>query len=332
MSTNINLNGIHELDLNLDGSTTASVAAGVVTVTNVPSARIELQTDGVDNGDQGKLNLVEGTNITLTDDGSGNVTIDASGGGGASIDLQTNSVDNTDQTKLNLKNGTNIVLTSDGVGGVVIDSSNPGGTVTSVGLVVPSRQTSSGGPVTSSGSITITDNTQSANTFFRGPASGIPATPAFGAIVPADLPIATTSALGAVEPDGTTITIASGKITAPGPGGVGFTVDGGASPPTPGIQGFIQVPYTGTITGWTVLTNVSGSIVFDVRKSTFAGYPTTTSIVASAPPTVSASQKGTSTTLTGWTTSVTAGDVILFILSSVSTVTLATVTLTIKRS
>jgi hypothetical protein len=41
---------------------------------------IELQTNGVDNVVQTKLNLVEGTNITITDLGNGSVTIDAAGG------------------------------------------------------------------------------------------------------------------------------------------------------------------------------------------------------------------------------------------------------------
>jgi len=41
---------------------------------------IELQTNGVDNVVQTKLNLVEGTNITITDLGNGSVTIDAGGG------------------------------------------------------------------------------------------------------------------------------------------------------------------------------------------------------------------------------------------------------------
>ena len=41
---------------------------------------IELQTNGVDNVVQTKLNLVEGTNVTITDLGNGSVTIDAGGG------------------------------------------------------------------------------------------------------------------------------------------------------------------------------------------------------------------------------------------------------------
>jgi len=46
---------------------------------------IVLQTDGVNNGSQSILNLKEGTNITITDDGVGGVTIDASGGGGGGV-------------------------------------------------------------------------------------------------------------------------------------------------------------------------------------------------------------------------------------------------------
>ena len=42
---------------------------------------IELQTNGVDNIVQTKLNLQEGTNITITDQGNGTVTIDSTGGG-----------------------------------------------------------------------------------------------------------------------------------------------------------------------------------------------------------------------------------------------------------
>jgi len=39
-----------------------------------------LQVNGTPNGDQSLLNLIAGTNITLTDDGTGGVTVDATGG------------------------------------------------------------------------------------------------------------------------------------------------------------------------------------------------------------------------------------------------------------
>ena len=43
---------------------------------------ITLRTNGVDNAVQNILDLVEGTNVTITDNGDGSVTIDAVGGGG----------------------------------------------------------------------------------------------------------------------------------------------------------------------------------------------------------------------------------------------------------
>lgn len=66
-----------------------------ITVDNLLSgvSQITLQTNTVDNGDQTLLNLVAGTNVTLTDNGSGNVTIDASGGGtpgGSDTQIQFN--------------------------------------------------------------------------------------------------------------------------------------------------------------------------------------------------------------------------------------------------
>ncbi len=62
-----------------------------------------------------------------------------------------------------------------------------GSGVTSVGLSMPGIFAVGGSPVTSSGTLSVTLNNQLANTFFRGPAAGIAATPTFGAIVPADL-------------------------------------------------------------------------------------------------------------------------------------------------
>lgn len=53
----------------------------VANLSDIPTPLV-LQTDGSPNGDQTLLNLKSGTNITLTDNGAGSVTIDATGGGG----------------------------------------------------------------------------------------------------------------------------------------------------------------------------------------------------------------------------------------------------------
>ena len=68
------------------------------------------------------------------------------------------------------------------------------GSVSSVGLALDSGlYTVSGSPVTGSGTLTGTLNTQSANAVFAGPASGSAAKPTFRALAAADLPAGTAS-------------------------------------------------------------------------------------------------------------------------------------------
>lgn len=62
-----------------------------------------------------------------------------------------------------------------------------GNGVSSVALTVPSRQTVTGSPITTAGTLAVTDNSQSANTVFAGPASGAAAGPAFRTLAAADL-------------------------------------------------------------------------------------------------------------------------------------------------
>lgn len=64
----------------------------------------------------------------------------------------------------------------------------PGGTVTSVALTVPSEFSVAGSPITTSGTLAVTSVTQSANRVWAGPTSGSVASPAFRALVAADMP------------------------------------------------------------------------------------------------------------------------------------------------
>jgi len=112
---------------------------------------------------------------------------------------------------------------------------------------------------------------------------------------------------------------------------IGITIDGGGSAITTGSKGFISIPYSCTIINNTIVSDQSGSIVIDVKKATYAGFPTTTSICAAAKPTLSSSQKSTDSTLTGWTTTVNAGDILEFYVDSASTVTRVTLTLGVNK-
>lgn len=117
-------------------------------------------------------------------------------------------------------------------------------------------------------------------------------------------------------------------------GSFGITVDGGGSVITTGLQGFVIMPYSGTITEWTIIADQSGSSVIDIWKSTYASAPPTiaNTITGSALPTLTTAQTAQSSTLTGWTTSVTTGDVIGFNVNSASSVTRLTLSIKITKS
>ena len=89
------------------------------------------------------------------------------------------------------------------------------GTVTSVALSLPSNFAVTGSPVTGSGTLTATWNTVTANYFFCGP-NGSTGTPSFRAIVSADLPVGSSTILGAVKVDNTSIVATAGVISTSG--------------------------------------------------------------------------------------------------------------------
>lgn len=107
--------------------------------------------------------------------------------------------------------GTTITITG---GGIISAVGSGSGTVTSVGLAAPAELTVTGSPVATAGTLTLTWANESANLILAGPTTGAAATPGFRALVPADLPVATGAAFGAVKPDGTSITIAAGILSA----------------------------------------------------------------------------------------------------------------------
>ena len=115
----------------------------------------------------------------------------------------------------------------------------------------------------------------------------------------------------------------SGDLSNTNIASIGITLDGGGSVLTTGVKGFIEVPYACTINQVTLLADQSGSIVIDVWKDTYTNYPPTVAdtITASAKPTISTATKSQDATLTGWTTSIAAGDIIGFNVDSITTCT-----------
>ena len=98
---------------------------------------------------------------------------------------------------------------------------------------------------------------------------------------------------------------------------------------TPGVITYIRAPRTSTITKVTLLADQTGSAVLDIYKDSYANFPPNSadSICGSSKPTLSSANKYEDSTLSTWTTSITAGDVLGFTLDSCSTITQITLQL-----
>jgi hypothetical protein len=116
--------------------------------------------------------------------------------------------------------------------------------------------------------------------------------------------------------------------------GVGVIVDGGGSAIGTGIKGDIVIPFDCEVTEWTLLADQTGSIVVDIWRDSYANFPPVVgdSITASAKPTISSGVKGQSSTLTGWTTALTSGDILRLNVDSISTIQRFTIFLKLART
>jgi hypothetical protein len=113
-----------------------------------------------------------------------------------------------------------------------------------------------------------------------------------------------------------------------------FIIDDGGSVIATGIKGDLEIPFACTIQAVTLLADQTGSIVIDIWKDTYAAYPPTVAdtITASAKPTLSSALKSQDTSLTGWTTSISAGQILRFNVSSASAVTRVTLSLKVLKN
>lgn len=106
----------------------------------------------------------------------------------------------------------------------------------------------------------------------------------------------------------------------------GFTIDGGGITPFTGDKGFTYIPYDGTITGWYIVGDVSGSTVIDIKRNG-------TSIIGTGnKPTLSSIQRANAL-VSGWTsTSIVTNDELEFVLDSADTLTRVNLVVLITKS
>ena len=340
-----------------------------ISTTTFSASGISLETNGTPNGNQTLLNLVAGTNMTITDDGLGNITFSSTGGGGSGTvtsvsagtgmnftTITTSGSVAIDTTKVPYLSGgfstgllkwngsawvfdTNTYLTT--ISGLNISLlTNDSGYITSAALA---------GYVPTSRNLTIngvTFDLSADRTWTVGDVltSGSYANPSW------ITSLAWSKITGAptIPVVGNSVQAGTGDVTfsASSPsesvtttlktnlktGSFGVTVDGITSIIQIGQVGFVTMNYAGTISGWSISANTVGSIQFDVWKASGSIPTVANTIVAGAYPTLTAAQFVTSTTLTGWTTTFAAGDVFGFYVNSISTLKNATLTLRCTKS
>ena len=114
-------------------------------------------------------------------------------------------------------------------------------------------------------------------------------------------------------------------------GSCGVTFDGQGGTISNGKTAYVQVPYAGTITGWTLVANVAGNCTVTVFKNTYINYPPTSpanNIFGTQPALLGVNKLNA----TGLSVAVTAGDYIGFTISGVLTVSWVNLTLTITKT
>lgn len=109
----------------------------------------------------------------------------------------------------------------------------------------------------------------------------------------------------------------------------------GTAPIATGVAHDYQVPYDCVVLGWNVVGDVSGNIVVDVWKDTYANFPPTVAdtIAGTEKPTLSSQSKNQDLTLTTWANAgrLNSGDFLRFNVDSSSTVGKATLLLSVAR-
>jgi len=113
-----------------------------------------------------------------------------------------------------------------------------------------------------------------------------------------------------------------------------FVIDGGGAEIALGIHGDLEIPFACTINRVTMLADQPGSIVVDIWKQAYADFPpeNANSITSATPPTIITDTDSQDSTLTAWTTAITAGDCLRFNVDSVTDIERVTISLKVTKT
>jgi len=93
---------------------------------------------------------------------------------------------------------------------------------------------------------------------------------------------------------------------------INYVVDATPNVVSTGVKGQVTIDVTGTIESWTLVSDVPGNLVVDVKKTTYQNYPTFSSITGTEKPTLTSQSKNKDDGLSTWNTLLNAGDILRF--------------------
>ena len=189
----------------------------------------------------------------------GSVTLRGATSGSVAISVPAAAGTGTVFQLPNTNGSLNQVLITDGSGNTSWASAGSA-TVSSVGLSMPGIFTVSGSPVTSSGTLTASLNTQNANLVWAGPSTGPASAPTFRSLVGGDLPNPSASTLGGIE---SYVAVTHQWINTISTSGVPSS----AQPAFSDISGQATLAQLPSIGSHTILSNVSGGSTTPLANS-----------------------------------------------------------------
>ncbi len=115
--------------------------------------------------------------------------------------------------------------------------------------------------------------------------------------------------------------------------GMSIQIGNGVEVITTGVKGYIEIPFDCELEAYRLVGDVSGSMVIDLWKDTFANFPPTggDSICGTTKPNLSSEQRKENTSLIGWTKTWSKGDWLAVNVDSAATVKQATLSLTGRK-
>jgi hypothetical protein len=111
---------------------------------------------------------------------------------------------------------------------------------------------------------------------------------------------------------------------------INYVVDSGSIVMLSGNKGSVTLDVSGVLESLVILSDQQGDLTLDIKKSNYSTFPTFTSIVGGVYPQMTSARKVRDDDLTGWTKTITSGDILTFDVIAVNNINRFLISLKLK--